>query len=155
MVRVNATEVDCGDDEVASGFGSGFELGENIGWVNEERRDGGNAGVDKAFNSDLGFVELLYFFHSVVFFVVNVGCHDFSLSFSLQLLRAVFFFFLCDVCVKSSFYEEERGGKTKVMAPDQPHNFERCLRNYLGSLYLEHSRQKMLNIGLTPFSLCT
>ena len=89
MVRVNVREVDCGDDEVGSDFGSGFELGQNIGWVNEETRDGGYAGVDKAFNSDLGFVELLYFFHSVVFFVVNVGCHDFSLSLFLFLSPVV------------------------------------------------------------------
>ena len=111
-MRVNAREVDCGDDEVGSDFGFGFELGQNIGWVNEETRDGGYAGVDKAFNSDLGFVELLYFFHSVVFIVVNVGCHDFSLSLSLSLSSCCvlcFFSSLCDVCLKSSFYEEEPG----------------------------------------------
>ena len=147
MVRVNAREVDCGDDELGSGFGSGFELGQNIGWVNEETRDGGYAGVDKAFNSDLGFVELLYFFHSVVFFVVNVGCHDFSLSLFLSAVVACcVFFFLCYVCVKPSFYKEARGGILKVMAPDQPPNFQRCLRSYLGSLYLQIIRLTYIKI---------
>ena len=63
-----------------------------------------------------------------------VAMTSLSLSLSLSLSSCCvlcFFFFLCDVCVKSSFYEEGPGGKTKVMAPDQPHNFQRWLRNYV------------------------
>ena len=135
-VRVNAREVDCGDDKVGSDFGSGFELGQNIGWVNEETRDGVYAGVDKAFNSDLGFVELLYFFHSVVFFVVNVGCHDFSLSlsfsFSLQLLRVLFFssYVISFMRRRGGFLKETIEnivfvfGLVRWYEPDQPHNFQ-------------------------------
>lgn len=68
MTRVDPGEVN-GRDEVrcGSGFGAGFEVGEDIRRVNEEARDCGDAGVDEAFDSNLGIVELLHLFGSVIF----------------------------------------------------------------------------------------
>ena len=81
--RVNAREID-GWDEIGSGNWGGFELGQDLRRVNEEAWDCGDAGVEKAFYSELGFVELLNSFHSVVFFIVGRQCcHGVSLSLSL------------------------------------------------------------------------
>ena len=46
----------------------GFKIGQSLAWVNKETRDGGDAGVDKTFNSDLGIVEALHVVGSVVAF---------------------------------------------------------------------------------------
>ena len=47
-------------------FRSMFEVGKSLGRVNEELGDITDAGVDKAFDSDFGIIELLHCFHSVV-----------------------------------------------------------------------------------------
>ena len=84
--RVNAREVD-GWDEIEAGNWGGFELGQDLRRVNEEAWDCGDAGVEKAFYSELGFVELLNSFHSVVFFIVGRQCcHGVSLSLSLRVV---------------------------------------------------------------------
>lgn len=49
------------------GSGAGFEVGKDLGCVNKEAGNGGDAGVDEAFDSDLGIVELLDLRCSVVF----------------------------------------------------------------------------------------
>ncbi len=99
--RVNAREID-GWDEIGSGNWGGFELGQDLRRVNEETWDCGDAGVEKAFYSELGFVELLNSFHSVVFFIVGRhGCHGVSLSLSLVPCCVCFFIFSLCVCFKS------------------------------------------------------
>lgn len=63
---VNGGEVDGGDVAFGFGYGSGFEVGEGFGWVDEEGREGLDAGVDEAFDSELGVVELFECFGTVV-----------------------------------------------------------------------------------------
>lgn len=57
-------EVDGWDLGLTSGTVS--EIGTGLGRENEERREGADARVDEAFYSDLGFVELLDRFGSIV-----------------------------------------------------------------------------------------
>ncbi|GKV12528.1 hypothetical protein SLEP1_g23658 [Rubroshorea leprosula] len=45
-------EVDGGNGLGVGSNGAGLEIGESFRWVDEEAREGGDAGVHEAFNSD-------------------------------------------------------------------------------------------------------
>lgn len=53
-------------DDWDGGVGGGFEIGEGVRRVEEDGRDGGDAGIGEALHSHLGFVELLHRLCSVV-----------------------------------------------------------------------------------------
>ena len=73
MGRVQVGKIYYRDVDGGEGRGRcGFELGESLGWVYEDTRDGSDARVRETFDAYLGLRELLHFLHSVVI----GGCHS-------------------------------------------------------------------------------
>lgn len=72
--RVVAKEVNARDRMSQNGPGlGGLEVGEDLGWVDEEVRDGGEAGVNETFDFERGFFELLNLLGSVEGLLSGVG----------------------------------------------------------------------------------